>query len=84
MLSFIELLTCTQMGFFRQPAAAGIAPGATNDETAWAELLALSAEPQVYVKVSALFRTSAELAPHLDLQPRLAQLLQAFGARRLM
>eukprot|EP00965_Chrysotila_dentata_P162604 5369072-Pleurochrysis_carterae.AAC.4 len=39
---------------------------------------------QVFIKVSALFRLSSELPPHLDLQPRLKQLLQTYGANRLM
>jgi len=74
-----------QMGFFRQPATGGLAAdSAVNDEAAWAELLRLAEFPQVYVKVSALFRTSAEPPPHLDLQARVEALLAAFGAQRLM
>ena len=57
---------------------------ASNDEEAWKALLALAARPQVHVKVSALFRTSAEPPPHLDLQPRVRELLAAYGASRLM
>jgi predicted TIM-barrel fold metal-dependent hydrolase len=38
----------------------------------------------VHVKVSALFRASAEPPPHKDLQPRVRQLLESYGARRLM
>eukprot|EP00966_Prymnesium_polylepis_P152755 3528473-Prymnesium_polylepis.1 len=73
------------MGFFRQPATGGLfADAAANDDEAWAELLELAKLPQVYVKVSALFRVSAERPPHLDLQQRVAQLLQAFGPQRLM
>lgn len=73
------------MGFFRQPATGGLlADAASNDEGAWGELLDLAQYPQVYVKISALFRTSAETPPHLDLQPRVAQLLKAFGPQRLM
>lgn len=71
-------------GFFRQPATGALGDAASNDEAAWEQLLALAKHPQVYVKVSALFRHSAELAPFLDLQPRLAALLRAFGASRLM
>jgi len=78
-------LIIDHMAFFRQPATGGLlGDAATNDDAAWDELLSLGTFPQVYVKVSALFRTSAELPPHLDLQPRLAQLLKAYGAHRLM
>ena len=38
----------------------------------------------MHVKVSALFRASAEPPPHKDLQPRVRQLLESYGARRLM
>ena len=38
----------------------------------------------MYVKVSALFRASAEAPPHKDLQPRVRRLLESYGARRLM
>ena len=55
-----------------------------NDEAAWGGLLALAKHPQVMVKVSALFRVSAELPPHRDLQPRVAALIGAFGPARLM
>ena len=53
-------LIIDHMGFFRQPATGGLlADAATNDEEAWAALMELGKLPQVYVKVSALFRTSA-------------------------
>ena len=72
-------------GFFRQPATGGLLGElATNDEESWTGLLSLAKIPQVYVKVSAFFRVSAELPPHRDLQPRLGALLQAYGASRLM
>ena len=78
-------LVLDHFGFFRQPALGGLlGDAASNDEEAWAELLNLAAYPQVHVKVSALFRVSAEAPPHLDLQPRVAALVDAFGASRLM
>ena len=78
-------LILDHLGFFRQPALGGLlGDAAADDEEAWGQLLALAAFPQVHVKLSALFRASSEVPPHLDLQPRLAQLLAAFGARRLL
>ncbi len=78
-------LIVDHLGFFRQPATGGLqGGGAANDEAAWEALLALAARPQVHVKVSALFRASAEPPPHKDLQPRVRQLLESYGARRLM
>lgn len=78
-------LIIDHMGFFRQPATGGlVGADAANDEEAWAALLALAEIPSVHVKISALFRTSAEPQPHRDLAPRLAALLQAFGPQRLM
>ena len=72
-------------GFFRQPATGGLLGDAgVNDEEAWGKLLALAQYPQVYVKVSALFRVSGEPWPHEDLKLRLQQLLKAFGSYRLM
>ena len=72
-------------GFFRQPATGGLLGDAgVNDEEAWEKLLALAQYPQVYVKVSALFRVSGEPWPHEDLKLRLQQLLKAFGSYRLM
>lgn len=78
-------LILDHFGFFRQPATGGLlGDAATNDEGAWRELLALARHPRVHVKVSATFRVSAELPPHLDLQPRVAELLTAYGAERLL
>jgi len=78
-------LVIDHMGFFRQPAIGGqLGDAATNNEGAWKDLLSLARYPQVYVKVSALFRVSAEAPPHSDLEPRVAELLRAFGAERLM
>ena len=58
-------------GFFRQPATGGLlGAAASNDEASFDALLALAARPQVHVKISALFRLSAELPPHADLEPR--------------
>ena len=36
------------------------------------------------MKVSALFRASGDEPPFFDLQPRVAELLEAYGASRLM
>ena len=78
-------LVVDHLGFFRQPAIGGQLGGAAaNDDDAWAGLLGLARYPQVHVKVSALFRASGEAPPHLDLQPRLAALLRAYGKERLM
>ena len=78
-------LVVDHLGFFRQPAIGGqLGSAASNDDESWRGLLALSDFPQVYVKVSALFRTSGEKPPFLDLQPRAAELLLAYGASRLM
>jgi len=78
-------LVVDHLGFFRQPAVGGqIGDAASNDEDAWKGLLALARYPNVYVKVSAAFRASAEPPPFLDLKPRVAELLQAYGASRLM
>ena len=78
-------LVIDHMGFVRQPAIGGqLGDAATNDEAAWAGLLALATYPQVYVKVSALFRASGAAPPFLDLQPRVGDLLRSYGASRLM
>ena len=72
-------------GFFRQPATGGLlGTAAENDEAAWQALLALAELPSVHVKLSAFFRTSATKPPHADLAPRLAELLRAFGAQRIL
>ena len=66
-------------GFFRQPPG----PDGTDDEAAWTKLLSWAVIPTVHVKVSADFRVSAG-APFADLVPRAKQLLEAFGADRLL
>jgi predicted TIM-barrel fold metal-dependent hydrolase len=63
-------------GFFVQ--------GGQVDEEAWKQLLSLAAFPEVYVKISALWRVSVEPFPHLDLDHRLLQLVEAFGTNRLL
>lgn len=78
-------LLIDHFGFFRQPAIGGQLGGAaSNDPEAWSGLLSLARYPQVFVKVSALFRASGEKPPFLDLQSRVADLLKAYGASRLM
>ena len=78
-------LVIDHLGFFRQPAIGGqLGDAAANDEASWKGLLALSAHPQVHVKVSALFRTSAEPPPFGDLAARLGALIEAYGTQRLM
>ena len=78
-------LVVDHMGFFRQPASGGqLGDAAANDEASWQGLLDLAAYPQVFVKVSALFRASGEAPPFVDLQPRVRQLLNSYGASRLM
>eukprot|EP00465_Bigelowiella_longifila_P011366 CAMPEP_0185265014 /NCGR_PEP_ID=MMETSP1359-20130426/25982_1 /TAXON_ID=552665 /ORGANISM="Bigelowiella longifila, Strain CCMP242" /LENGTH=331 /DNA_ID=CAMNT_0027854041 /DNA_START=1 /DNA_END=996 /DNA_ORIENTATION=- len=71
-------------GFFRQPATGGTDPKTSVSEDAWNDLLSLSKYPQVYVKISALFRVSGEQEPYSDLKPRLDDLLKHFGPSRLM
>ncbi|KAG5181590.1 hypothetical protein JKP88DRAFT_186750 [Tribonema minus] len=63
-------------GFFRQE-------GVTEDES-WQQLLALAQYPQVYVKTSAFFRVSSEAYPYNDMTPKVLELLDKFGADRLM
>ena len=78
-------LVIDHFGFFRQPAIGGqLGDAAVNDEEAWKGLLSLAKFPQVFVKVSALFRASGEAPPHADLEPRVSELLRAFGPERLM
>ena len=72
-------------GFFRSPPTGGqMGNAGVNDENCWQLLLSLARFPQVYVKLSANFRVSAERPPFMDLAPRLAELLQAYGPSRLM
>ena len=78
-------LIIDHMGFFRQPATGGlVGEAAANDEAAWEALLSLADLPNVHVKLSAFFRLSSESPPHRDLEARVAALVAAFGARRLM
>ena len=78
-------LIIDHFGFFRQPATGGLlGPAATDQERHWDVLLKLSRHPQVYVKLSALFRVSGELPPHGDLIPRIQELVAAYGPHRLM
>ena len=70
---------------FRQPAIGGqLGDSAQNDEASWQGLMGLAFYPQVFVKVSAHFRTSAEAPPFADLEPRVVQLLKAYSPSRLM
>merc|ERR1739844_412917 len=76
------------IGFFRQPAIGAIldtTEKSHNDEENWEALLSLSELPNVYVKISALFRLSGEPFPHHDLrEKRVKQLVDKFGPDRLM
>ncbi|CAL1355092.1 unnamed protein product [Linum trigynum] len=58
----------------------------TNDEerAALSNLLQLSRFPQVYVKVSALFRVSRTQSPYEDLSTLVSQVVSSFGAKRVM
>mmetsp|Transcript_10425 Transcript_10425/g.23622 ORF Transcript_10425/g.23622 Transcript_10425/m.23622 type:complete len:385 (-) Transcript_10425:206-1360(-) len=69
-------------GFFLQPATG--AGDRKVDEESWEKLLSLSKYPQVHVKISALFRVSAEPWPFASLSPRLETLLATFGSKRLL
>jgi HAD superfamily hydrolase (TIGR01509 family) len=53
-------------------------------DPAWASLLDLAADPAVFVKLSALYRTSAEPAPFRDLLPHARDLRDKVGADRLL
>eukprot|EP00746_Dinoflagellata_sp_MGD_P086923 gnl/MRDRNA2_/MRDRNA2_34459_c0_seq1.p1 gnl/MRDRNA2_/MRDRNA2_34459_c0~~gnl/MRDRNA2_/MRDRNA2_34459_c0_seq1.p1 ORF type:complete len:374 (+),score=68.46 gnl/MRDRNA2_/MRDRNA2_34459_c0_seq1:64-1122(+) len=70
------------MGFFLQPAT-GIGER-TMDEESWQSLLSLADNTQVHVKISALFRVSADAAPWKSLSDRLSALLKSFGSERLL
>ncbi|GMH15103.1 hypothetical protein Nepgr_016944 [Nepenthes gracilis] len=60
-------------------------PPITDEEAlAVSNLLKLSRFPQVYVKLSALFRVSREKFPYRDLTSMLSQLVCTFGANRIM
>ena len=78
-------------GFFHQPPGQALADGGAPNEEAWARLLDMGRRfPQLHVKLSALFRVTgmgagqAADASYADLRPRLAALLEVFGANRLM
>jgi predicted TIM-barrel fold metal-dependent hydrolase len=47
-------------------------------------VLALAALPKTYVKVSCVPNYSAEAYPYRDIQPFLRQIVESFGARRLL
>merc|ERR1712224_506003 len=64
-------------GFFLQPAT-GFGER-TLDEDSWKSLLSLKDYPQVHVKLSAMFRVSADKAPFESLSERLSILLKSFG-----
>ncbi|XP_062156507.1 uncharacterized protein LOC133864229 isoform X2 [Alnus glutinosa] len=60
-------------------------PPTDDDESlAFSELLKLSRFPQVYVKLSALFRVSRMPFPYQDLSQLLSQIVSSFGANRVM
>lgn len=54
------------------------------DDDSWEQLLSLASYPQVYIKISALFRNTLKEWPYEDLDERLLELKTAFGAERLM
>lgn len=55
------------------------------DNDSWDQLLSLAqVSPNVYVKVSALFRLSKESVPFLDLDERLISLVECYGSNRLI
>jgi len=72
-------------GFFRDDPASPPAAQAV-DEEAFELLLALAQDiPQLYVKISALFRVSGTGGPQYDdLRPRFQRLVDVLGSRRLM
>ena len=64
-------------GFFVQD-------GAVVEES-WDQLLSLAGRPQVHVKISAMFRNAVRAEPpYKELKPRLAALVAAFGAERVL
>lgn len=77
------LVIIDHWGFFLQPAL-GFGDDRVLDEESWQALLKLSEYPQVHVKVSALFRVASDAWPFASLSDRFEQLLEAFGARRLL
>ncbi|KAJ8606933.1 hypothetical protein CTAYLR_008634 [Chrysophaeum taylorii] len=79
------IVVLDHFGFPREDPAKPPGPELGFDEQAWAQLLGLGpAYPNIYVKVSALFRVSREPPPHRDLEPRFREVLGAFGADRLL
>eukprot|EP00448_Togula_jolla_P020006 CAMPEP_0170584618 /NCGR_PEP_ID=MMETSP0224-20130122/8779_1 /TAXON_ID=285029 /ORGANISM="Togula jolla, Strain CCCM 725" /LENGTH=359 /DNA_ID=CAMNT_0010908053 /DNA_START=62 /DNA_END=1140 /DNA_ORIENTATION=- len=70
-------------GFFLQPAT-GSGDDRTVDEESWNQLLRLSSYPQVFVKISALFRVAADSWPYASLSQRLEQLIDTYGSERLL
>lgn len=69
-------------GFFLQPAT-GFGERSVDDES-WKALLTLAEKPQVYVKLSAFFRVSADKVPWVQLGDRLQVLLKSFGSSRML
>ena len=64
-------------GFFMQQGA--------PEEESWLALLRIGANySQVHCKVSASFRNSRDKYPYPDLAPRLRELVNVFGASRIM
>ncbi|KAL3692108.1 hypothetical protein R1sor_005759 [Riccia sorocarpa] len=55
-----------------------------EEEEAWMRLLLLSRFSQVYVKTSAFFRVSRESFPYKDTWPLVQQLVETFGASRIL
>ncbi|KAH7281341.1 hypothetical protein KP509_36G042300 [Ceratopteris richardii] len=55
-----------------------------SEMRAWECLLGLSKYPQVYVKLSAFFRTSREQFPYEDLWPLFRTIIATFGPKRLL
>lgn len=55
-----------------------------DEEEAWRRLLSLARFPQVYVKTSAFFRVSRQSFPYEDTWPLVQQLVDAFGAKRVL
>lgn len=70
--------------FPRGNPAASPSPDLKFDSGAWARLLEMAKLPNLYVKISALFRVSSQPAPYADLEPRFRELLQTYGPNRLM
>lgn len=70
-------------GFFLQPAT-GFGEERKEEEESWEGLLKLARYPQVYVKISALFRVAKDNWPYSCLDGRLRELLAAFTSNRLL